>query len=131
MQASWVLPLTLPPCVEQEGYLCLELCLFIISTRAVSSTHRHMHGQCHHWAWQSYSWLQGVALNCCGVALNCCGSCLAAAAPDCPCPQVGAERTFDAAVYSNSLTTNRQRQADSTQRNFVGGGDILAFHPSS
>lgn len=44
-------------------------------------------------------------------------------------PQVGSERTFDAGVYSKAAEVNRQQQAASSQRNFVGGGDILAFQP--
>jgi hypothetical protein len=46
-----------------------------------------------------------------------------------PLPQVGSERTFDAGVYSKALHANREQQAVSSQRNFVGGGDILAFQP--
>jgi hypothetical protein len=43
--------------------------------------------------------------------------------------QVGSERTFDAGVYSKAVESNRQQQAASNTRNFVGGGDILAFQP--
>ncbi|WIA34179.1 hypothetical protein OEZ86_012537 [Tetradesmus obliquus] len=43
--------------------------------------------------------------------------------------KVGSERTFDAGVYSKAAEVNRQQQAASSQRNFVGGGDILAFQP--
>lgn len=47
----------------------------------------------------------------------------------CSCPQVGGEKTFDPSVYSHNLVLNRQQQADSLQRSYVGSGDILAFHP--
>jgi hypothetical protein len=42
---------------------------------------------------------------------------------------VGGEKTFDPSVYSHNLVLNRQQQADSLQRSYVGSGDILAFHP--
>jgi hypothetical protein len=32
-------------------------------------------------------------------------------------------------VYSHNLQINKQQQADSLQRSYVGSGDILAFHP--
>jgi hypothetical protein len=45
--------------------------------------------------------------------------------------QVGSESDFDTAEYSKNLMRNRQLHADSTQRNFVGSGNILSFTPSS
>jgi hypothetical protein len=41
--------------------------------------------------------------------------------------QVGAGRTFDPTTYSANIAANRQQQAESTKRSFVGSGDILAF----
>lgn len=41
--------------------------------------------------------------------------------------QVGGDKSFDPAVYSRNLVTNKQQQADSLQRSYVGSGDILAF----
>ncbi len=45
------------------------------------------------------------------------------------CAQIGAERSFDPAVYAAALAANQQTQTTSLQRNFVGGGNILAFEP--
>lgn len=42
--------------------------------------------------------------------------------------QIG-KGSFDADVYSHNLNLNRQQQADSLQRSYVGSGDILAFTP--
>lgn len=47
----------------------------------------------------------------------------------CCAVQVGGDRSFDPSVYSHNIENNRQQQADSLQRSYVGSGDILAFHP--
>lgn len=44
--------------------------------------------------------------------------------------QVGADKRFDPSIYSHNILLNRQQQADSLQRSYVGGGDILAFTPA-
>lgn len=44
--------------------------------------------------------------------------------------QVGADKSFEPSVYSHNREVNRQQQADSLQRSYVGSGDILAFHPA-
>lgn len=44
--------------------------------------------------------------------------------------KIGGDKSFDPTVYSNALATNRQNQADSSQRNFVGSGNILEFKPT-
>lgn len=46
------------------------------------------------------------------------------------CLQIGSDKTFDPVVYSSALMANRQQQAESTQRNFVGSGKILEFKPN-
>lgn len=43
--------------------------------------------------------------------------------------KVGADKTFEPSVYSHNIQVNKQQQADSLQRSYVGSGDILAFHP--
>lgn len=48
-----------------------------------------------------------------------------------PTPQPYGQQTFDPAPYSEQLRTNQSNQAESTQRNFVGSGHILAFDSQS
>ena len=58
-------------------------------------------------------------------------ACLTCNPPPAPWPrtQPWSQQEFDPAPYSEQLRTNQSHQVESTQRNFVGSGNIMSFGP--